>query len=116
MTQLLLKIKVWSKVGIISLVTIYILLFIYKNSDNSANLWVFINNERQTSVLWLTVTAFILGAAVALLAKTLYSTITQFKQLKAQRAHEDLKKSVADMQAKASMLQTKPSAEEKKSE
>jgi hypothetical protein len=115
MNHMWLKIKVWTKVTVVTLVTIYVLLFIYKNSDNSANLWLFIGKERPTSVLWLTVTSFILGAAVALLAKTLISTLSQFKQLRDQKAQDDMKKTVADMQAKAAMLQTKPSAEEKQS-
>lgn len=109
MNQMWLKIKVWTKISVISLVTIYILLFIYKNSDNQANLWVFFNHIRQTSVLWLTVTAFILGAAVALLGKTLILTISQFKQLKAKKDND----AKADMQAKAAMLQTKPTEEKK---
>jgi hypothetical protein len=113
MSHLWLKIKVWTKIILVTLVTIYILLFIINNSDYPATLWLFIKKEHTTSVLWLTMISFIAGAATTLLAKTLISTVSQLKQIKAQKAHEDLKKSVADMQAKAAMLQTKPDAEDK---
>jgi uncharacterized protein YlxW (UPF0749 family) len=102
-----LKFKVWTKIGAICAAALYLLLFTYFNAGNTVTLWLFLGVERQGSVLWLGMTAFVAGALAVLLAKTVFGTLRQYRQLRQGQEQAKLQRDVAEMQQKAAMLQTR---------
>jgi lysylphosphatidylglycerol synthetase-like protein (DUF2156 family) len=113
MANLWLKIKVWSKITLFSVLSIYVFLFLYSNSGKPVKVWLFFNYELDRSTLWLAMTAFIAGVVTTLVARMLFSTVRQVRELREHRRQQQLQKDVADMHAKAAMLQTKPTADDK---
>ncbi|MFI5381450.1 MAG: hypothetical protein ACHRHE_19300 [Tepidisphaerales bacterium] len=113
MANLWLKIKFWTKITVFSALALYVLLFLYHNSGNHVRMWLFFNNELERSALWLAMTAFVAGAVTVLVTRTLVSTIRQVRESRQARQQQQLHKDVADMHAKAAMLQTKPAPEPK---
>ena len=104
MSDLWIKIKFWLKTTLISLIVIYVLLFVFKNSGHDVKFWWFpLQDSIQTSVLYLSASAFIAGILVAVLVKTTLTTIKQFRLLKMAKAQREL----AEMQSKAAKLQTR---------
>jgi hypothetical protein len=59
-------------------------------------------------MLYLVFFAFLIGGLVAILAATTFRTVRQVKELRARNRSGRLEREVADMRAKAAMLQTKP--------
>ena len=104
MSDLWIKIKFWIKTTLISVIVIYVLLFVFKNSGEAVKFWWLpMQDTLQTSVLYLSASAFIAGVLTAVLVKTTFTTIKQFRLLKAAKAQREL----AEMQTKAAKLQTK---------
>jgi hypothetical protein len=75
-----LKIKVWTKVGIISLVILFLLLFTYKNYSYPVTVWLF--RDHTMTVLELLVFTFLFGVVVTLLARPTYRTLGQLAELR----------------------------------
>ncbi|MGA2498001.1 MAG: hypothetical protein ABSH20_09680 [Tepidisphaeraceae bacterium] len=113
MANLWLKIKVWTKIIVFSAIALYVLLFLYRNTDNRAKVWLFFNHELEWSTLWLATTAFVAGAVTVLVTRMILSTVRQVRELRQDRQQHQLQKNVADMHAKAAMLQTKPASDSK---
>ncbi len=116
MANLWLKIKVWTKIIVFSAIALYVLLFLYSNSGKPVKVWLFFNNELERSTLWLAMTAFAAGAVATLVTQTLLSTMRQLREMRQQKQDQLLHKNVANMHAKAAMLQTKPASESKPAE
>jgi hypothetical protein len=117
MSNLWLKIKVWTKVIVFALVLIYVTLFIINNSENQAKLWIWIGRGKEvnTSVLKLVAIAFFIGILVAVLTRTTLRTIRQIQDLRGRQAAErrgrELERrdrKLTDMETKASMLRARP--------
>jgi uncharacterized integral membrane protein len=102
-----LKIKIWTKVTAAALIALYLLIFVIKNNDQKAKFWYWYNGNYEGSLLALVFFAFLIGGLVALLATTTVRTIKQIRELRARSRTAKLQAEVADMKAKAAMLQTR---------
>jgi len=108
MEDLWLKIKFWTKLSVIGLVTIYLVAFIAKNSDRQAQFWYWYKRDYAIPILVLASSSFLVGIIAALLVKTTFKTIRQLRKLRADARTQRMERDLADMKSKASMLQTKP--------
>jgi sterol desaturase/sphingolipid hydroxylase (fatty acid hydroxylase superfamily) len=109
MKDLWLKIKVWTKIIIVTLCLAFLLIFAFENANKGIKIWVWFDEpEVDTTVLKLIVYMFLAGVLGTLLARMTYRTIKQIKELQHRSATAQMQKDVAEMKAKASMLQTKP--------
>lgn len=108
MGDLWIKIKFWIKTTLISVLVVYTGLFIYNNSGVSRQVtfWWWINQEPQTSVFVLAFISFLAGIFSTLLVRTTFTTLKQFRLMKAAKAQREL----AEMQSKAAKLQTRAAA------
>jgi uncharacterized integral membrane protein len=105
MSNLWTKIKVWTKVVLISLILIYVLIFIIKNSGQQVQFWYWFNNPLRSSLLLFTLITFAAGAIFALLFRMTYRTIAQLREMysgadrdKEKKEFEEMKQQVAKMQ------------------
>lgn len=108
MSNLWLKVKVWTKLSIFVLVLLYLLTFVYKNSAQSVKFWYWYNSQWDTSLLYFTFFTFLAGVLVMFLARTIYKTIGQFRELRRRNEDERRDRELRDLQSKAAMLQTRP--------
>ena len=104
------KIKFWTKVTICTIVSVYLLIFIIKNMGPDVTFWYWYNRTIQASMLFLIACAFIAGVIMTILTRMMYRTARQFTQMRNTSRTEKLEREVADMKAKAAMLQTKGTA------
>lgn len=82
MGNLWLKIRVWAKILAVAFVLLYVIFFVAKNSSEQAKVWFWFSGEpAQPTVLLLAFYAFVAGALVGLLTRTMFRTIEQFKQM-----------------------------------
>jgi uncharacterized integral membrane protein len=102
-----LKLKFWTKVTITALVTLYIAIFIAKNSERSAQFWYWFRRDYQIPILILAAFSFLAGAVSVVLIRTTYRTVRQLRDLRSRSRTEKLEREIADMKSKAAMLQTK---------
>ena len=110
-----LKLKVWTKIVLFGAIALYIALFAFKNSDKpTVTVWLFFDQVHEGSIFWFAVMTFLAGGATAMLARTIFSTLRQYRDMQAAKQQAKLKKDLADMQAKAAMLQARPSGTEPK--
>jgi uncharacterized integral membrane protein len=107
MNNLWLKIKLWTKIAICSFVAIYLLVFIIKNTGPEITFWYWYNREIKASMLLLVSVSFLTGILVAILARMMFKTARQISAMRNAARTEKLEREVADMKAKAAMLQTK---------
>src|SRR5688500_7494434 len=110
MGNLWLKIKIWTKVTIAGILSLYLLIFIIKNIGQNTTFWYWYNRSYQGSMLLLVLFAFLIGGLVTLLATTTFRTIRQSHERRARTRSAKLEREVAEMRGKAAMLQTKPTA------
>jgi uncharacterized integral membrane protein len=110
MSNLWLKIKVWTKIGAFALVVIYLLLFIGLNSNQDINIWVWFGQTKHPTLLELIVMLLFAGMVTTLLARMAYRTIRQIREIRDRNEAAQMSKDLAEMKAKADMLQTKPPA------
>jgi uncharacterized integral membrane protein len=108
MQNLWLKIKVWTKVSVFTLVVLYALIFMFSNSNQSVNIWLWFGKRIETSALGVLFGTLILGCVLTLLGGVAFRTIRQIKEMKRQSAHAQMQQDVADMKAKAAGLNVKP--------
>ncbi len=102
-----LKIKIWTKVVLFALVVLYVLMFFYKNYDKQVAIWFFVGSESPISVLLLVFLTFVIGVVGTLLVRTTLKTVRQIREVRVRERAVRLEREVADMKAKASMLQTR---------
>ncbi len=109
MQNLWLKIKIWTKIVIFSLVMIFLLIFVFNNSNKPASIWVWFGQEEvQTTVLKLIVSMLLVGVLGTLLVRMAFGTLRQIRELRKRNAAAQMHSDVAELKAKAAMLQTKP--------
>lgn len=110
MSGMILKVKVWTKGLLVAFVAVYTLTFLVKNSARERVwLWYFVE-PFEIGLPLLIVGSFLAGVVVTLLVRTLVNTIRQFREIKAQSRQVQMERDLADMKAKAGMLQTKDGA------
>lgn len=107
MDSLWTKIKVWTKVGLLVAIVIYLLAFIFKNLSNTGTFWWWFGYDSTVSVLVLVLVAFIAGAVSMLLFRTAMKTFKQVREMLQKSRHARLERDVADMKQKAGRLQTR---------
>ena len=84
MGGLWLRIKVWTKVALFALLTVYVLTFIFQNIGPRVDLWVWYFTAPITmSVLLLALVSFLIGVLGTILSRTTYKTIRQMRELSA---------------------------------
>jgi uncharacterized integral membrane protein len=110
MGNLWLKIKIWTTVSFFSLVVLYMLIFVAKNSTESVKFWFWFNHTTDTSVLLFSLYAVLGGIVFTVLVSTTFKTIRQFRDLRDKGRVDRIDREVADMKAKAAMLRPKPVA------
>jgi uncharacterized integral membrane protein len=101
------KIKLWTKITICTIVSVYLLVFIIKNMGPDVTFWYWYNRQIQASMLFLIACAFIAGVIMTVLARMMFRTARQISVMRNSARTEKLEREVADMKAKAAMLQTK---------
>ena len=112
MGGLWLRIKVWTKVALFALLTVYVLAFIFKNIGPRVDLWVwFFTPPINLSVLLLALVSFLIGVLGTVLSRTTYKTIRQLRDLREKTRAQRLEREVADMRTKAAMLRPRTSTE-----
>jgi uncharacterized integral membrane protein len=105
-----LKIRVWTKLGLLGLVLLYALLFVFNNTGQTVTLWLFFGQQFQSSLLLAVVLSFLAGALLTMLVRTAVSTTRQIRQMKLRNEQERKDRELAELKAKAAMLQTRPEA------
>ena len=103
-----LKIKVWAKIVVASVLALYALLFIYNNSGQPVQFWWWFNHTQPASVFTLASLAFVAGVIAAIVVRTTWKTVRQIRELRTRARTDRLERDLADMKTKASMLQTRP--------
>ena len=111
MNSLWLKIKIWTKGIVATLLLVYILFFIIKNSGHPVKFWWFFGQEPETSLLVFTFFTFLFGVMVTLLVRAAFKTIRQLREYREKNRTARLEREVADMRTKASMLKTRNTPE-----
>jgi hypothetical protein len=103
-----LKVWVWMKVWAAALLLIYLLVFVYRNSQQKVTFWVWWNTEPTTSSLLLAVFSFVAGGSSFLVLRTAFRTIRQVKELQQRNQLERKQREIDEMHAKAASLHAKP--------
>jgi uncharacterized integral membrane protein len=108
MNQIWLNIKAWTKGIVFSIILIYAILFIYNNSGKDVDFWWWFNHLHHTSVFLLVAGAFFAGILFTIILSTTLKTLRQIRDLRSRSRQDKLERNLADMTAKAAMLQTRP--------
>jgi uncharacterized integral membrane protein len=112
MNELWLSIKVWTQRILLAAVAIYAFIFVIQNNKDPVDFWFWFKHDpAKTTVFILTAIAFVAGMVVMLLLSTALRTVKQVKELRSRSRQEKMERELADMKAKAAMLQTKPPAD-----
>lgn len=85
------KIKVWTKISVFSIIAVYIFLFSIKNLGTKTELWIFFGQgwTIESSVLLLAVGAFAFGIISTLMIRTIIQTMSQLREMKRKRAEKE---------------------------
>jgi uncharacterized integral membrane protein len=111
LNSLWLRIKVWTKLALFALLSVYVLTFIFKNIGPKVDLWVWYFAPPITMpVLLLALVVFVIGVLGTVLSRTTYRTIRQLRELREKTRSQRLEREVADMRTKAAMLRSRSSA------
>jgi uncharacterized membrane protein YciS (DUF1049 family) len=107
MNDLWLTIKAWFKGIIFVAILLYASVFIYKNNGETVKFWYW-SQSTETSVFMLASSAFIAGIIFAIIVRTTWKTWRQISEIRGRSRTGKLEREMADMKAKAAMLQTRP--------
>ncbi len=107
MGSLWLKIKVWTKISLASAVAIYLIFFLIENANQPLTVWVWFGHAPQTTLLQLLPSVFVGGVLGTLIVRMVFRTIKQIRQMRTRNQVAQMTKDMADMKAKAAMLQTR---------
>ena len=111
MNNLWLKIKIWTKIVLFTLLGAYLLVFVLKNTSETVKFWYFFTQDSVTvSVLTFTLAVFFIGVIGALLTRMVFRTVRQMKELSERNRLSRIEQEQADMKAKAAKLQSAPTA------
>jgi uncharacterized integral membrane protein len=108
MENLWLKFKIWTKIGLLSVLVIYLLLFVFKNSDQELTIWWWFGRVFQTSALELILISLLAGVIVTFAVRMAVRAIGQIRQLRDRNAAMRMQRDMSEIKAKADMLQVKP--------
>jgi Trk-type K+ transport system membrane component len=108
MENLWLKIKIWTKILLFSIVVIYLGIFIYNNSDQPLTIWVWFGKEFRTSALEMIPAMLLAGVFGTVVVRMAFRAVKQIRELKQRNASARMQKDMADIKAKAAMLHTTP--------
>ncbi|MGA2441894.1 MAG: hypothetical protein ABSH08_13125 [Tepidisphaeraceae bacterium] len=109
MENLWLKIKIWTRITIFLAVVAYLLLFTYNNWDQELTIWAFFGHTfHNISALAVMLMVLLAGVVGTFLVRMAYHAVRQIRELKQRNATAKMHKDLADIKAKAAMLQTKP--------
>ena len=106
-SEKLLKIRIWTKVILLSLAAIYTLLFLFLNSTEQVSVWLFWGVEPTTSLLVAILGAFLLGSLLTLLVRMVIKTVRQMGKAREMGRTKKLEGEIRDMRTKAAKLQTR---------
>jgi uncharacterized integral membrane protein len=112
MGNLWLKIKIWTKIILAGLLVIFALLFLFNNHGEPVHIWLF--KSINTSVLRLLFFTILFSVAGSFLIATAFRTLRQVRELKDRNRKTKDERDLAEMRAKAAMLQTKAAPQEPK--
>ena len=111
MGSLWLKFKVWTKLLLFALLSVYVLTFIWKNIGPKVDLWVwYFTPSINMSVLLLALVSFLIGVLGTVLSRTTIKTFRQIRQIQERSRTERMQREVEEMKAKAAMLRARPNA------
>jgi len=102
-----LKIKIWTKVGFFVALVVYAVLFILYNSERQ-RFWIWFGHEPEEPAVLYMFFAFGAGVLGTILFRTVFGTISQIRELRDRSRTQKNERRLADMEAKASRLQTLP--------
>jgi len=106
MGNLWLKIKVGTKIALFALLSLAVLIFVVQNVNKPVTIWLW--NDIQTTLLRVLFFTALVSVVFTILIGTAFRTVRQIKELRARNRSFKLEQDLADMKAKAAMLQTKP--------
>jgi hypothetical protein len=106
MGNLWLKIKVGTKIAVFALLSLAVLIFVVENVNKNVTIWLW--NDIQTTLLRVLFVTALVSVVFTILIGTAFRTARQIKELRARNRSFKLEQDLADMKAKAAMLQTKP--------
>jgi hypothetical protein len=106
MSDLWLKIKIWTKISAFALLAIAVLIFVLNNINKKVTIWLW--NDIDTALLSVVFFTVLISVMGTLLVRTIWKTVRQIQGLRARGQTGRLQREVADMKSKAAMLQTKP--------
>jgi len=106
MGNLWLKIKVGTKIALFALLSLAVLIFVVENVNKPVTIWLW--NDISTTLLRVLFVTALVSVVFTILIGTAFRTARQIKELRARNRSFKLEQDLADMKAKAAMLQTKP--------
>jgi uncharacterized integral membrane protein len=106
MSDLWLKIKLWTKVIVTSAVALYFLIFLGQNHGHPVDVWFWFSDVFHTSVLRLIFYVFVGGIVTAFMTQTTVKTLYQFRTLRAKAATARAEQQLADLKAQQAAAQT----------
>ena len=111
MENLWLRIKIWTKIGIFSIAVLYLLIFVYNNSDQDLTIWFWFGHEIKTSMLVLIPVVLLAGVIGTLVVRMALGALRQFRELQKKSAALKMQKDVEDLKKKAAAMQTRPAGD-----
>ena len=102
-----LKIKMWTRLTLISAVILYLLLFIFKNRNNDIKIDFVFKEYTDLNILLVVLFTAIFSIFGWWLLKTVLRALRQIKEINRKGKMERLEREHSDMIAKASKLQTR---------
>ena len=105
MGNLWLKIKIGTKIALFAILSIAVLVFLIQNVNKNVTIWLW--NDYQTTLLKVVFFTALISVIFTILIGTAMRTVRQIKELRARNRATKLEAEVADMRAKAAMLQTR---------
>jgi uncharacterized integral membrane protein len=110
MGNLWIKIRAFTKIGVLAILTILMITFIVLNIGAVVEprlSLVFVSYDRPNLLLVLLLTS-IMSIAGWLLAGTVFRTVRQLREMREKNRAQRMEREVAEMKSKASRLQTRP--------
>lgn len=106
------KLKLYTKVTIFGALALYVLAFIILNHERKVDgdLKLIFTSFNQPSILMVLPITGILSIFAWWLVRTIFKTMRQFRAMRERGRTAKLEKDLAEMKAKASMLQTREAA------
>ncbi|MEM1012357.1 MAG: hypothetical protein AAGI46_09055 [Planctomycetota bacterium] len=98
----LLKVRIWTKVTLLSIVAIYTIVFVLLNGRGTIDVWLFPTVTLNTSPIVGLLAAFVLGALAMLLTRMAFATLRQAKTAREKGRTDRLEREIQEMKLRAS--------------